>query len=144
MGSWNRRKCNSGSCSSGVVPNNCKARDSQCCRSSWNPTECCAALGFASWDGGWCRGPHPANVPNGCSAAKSHCCSESTLPQRCCEVFGFEYFDGAYCRHSASWYPAGELLENGYPKNFDWSSMTYRVVTDAKNQGACNACTFFW
>ncbi|CAF1232979.1 unnamed protein product [Rotaria sordida] len=142
MGSWNRRQCNPGACS-GVVPNNCKSRDSQCCQSSQNPGECCAALGFASWDGGWCRGAHASTVPNGCSASNSHCCSESTLPQKCCEAFGFEYFDGAYCRHSASWYPAPERLENDYPKNFDWTSLNYRVVTDAKNQGACNTCTFF-
>ncbi|UJR08008.1 hypothetical protein I4U23_012286 [Adineta vaga] len=143
LGGWNRRQCDSGNGNGGVVPNNCVHHDSQCCRSSWNPTECCAALGFASWDGGWCRGAHSANVPNGCQASNSHCCSDSTMPQKCCEVFGFEYYDGAYCRHSASWYPAGERLSNGYPKDFDWTSLTYRVITNAKNQGGCGTCTFF-
>jgi len=143
LGSWNRRQCSSSTSSGGIVPNNCVHHDSQCCRSSWNPTECCAALGFAYWDGGWCRGTHAANVPQGCQAWNSHCCSESTMPQKCCEALDFEYYDGAYCRHSAFWYPPGELLPNGYPKNFDWTSMTYRVVTDAKNQGGCGTCTFF-
>ncbi|CAF3979030.1 unnamed protein product, partial [Adineta steineri] len=143
LGSWNRRQCSSSSSIGGIVPHNCVHHDSQCCRTSWNPTECCAALGFASWDGGWCRGVHSANVPQGCQSGNSHCCSDSTMPQKCCQVFGFEYYDGAYCRDSQFWYPAGETLPNGYPKNFDWTSLTYRAVTNAKNQGGCNTCTFF-
>ncbi|CAF3541349.1 unnamed protein product, partial [Rotaria sp. Silwood2] len=142
MGSWNRRQCNAGS-GNGVVPNNCMSRDSRCCQSSQNPGECCAALGFAFWDGGWCRGVHASNVPNECVAWNSHCCSESTVPQRCCRALGYEYYDGAFCRNSADWFPAPEFLENDYPKNFDWTSMTYRAVTDVKNQGSCGSCTFF-
>ncbi|CAF1613412.1 unnamed protein product, partial [Adineta ricciae] len=75
------------------------------------------------------------NVSNGCQASNTHCYSESTMPQKCSAVFGFDFYDGAYCRQSTWWSGRGDLLPNGYPKDFDWTSMTYRTVTNAKNQG---------
>lgn len=143
LGGWNRRKCDKGTGRDGVVPNGCVYHDSSCCRSSQKPSECCAALGFASWDNEQCRGAHAASVPKGCLSSNSHCCSESTLPQQCCHVLGFEHYDGAYCRRSGWVYKADDFLPNGYPKNFDWTSMSYRAVTGVKNQGGCGTCTFF-
>ncbi|CAF0985670.1 unnamed protein product [Adineta ricciae] len=59
-------------------------------------------------------------------------CSYDGNPSECCAALDFAWRGGR-----------GDLLPNGYPKDFDWTSMTYRTVTNAKNQGRCGTCTFF-